>query len=202
MQSESKGNIRQQMRRRRRQLSGQAQRLAASALCNRLFEGPLRRRFQCIAGYFPVDGEISILPVLSRLMWQGKSVYLPVLPPRVTDRELAFYGYYRDSNLVSNRWGIPEPLDGPICPVRALDVVLLPLTAFDPAGRRIGMGGGYYDCTFAFRRYRNQWRRPYLVGIAHEVQKIPHIEQAHWDVPVDCIVTDRAIYPVTADTKL
>lgn len=71
-----------------------------------------------------------------------------------------------------------------------MDIILLPLTGFDARGNRLGMGGGFYDRTLAFRQRAGQ-RRPLLVGIAHACQEVPLIPSASWDIPLDRIVTDR-----------
>ena len=77
-----------------------------------------------------------------------------------------------------------------------MDVILLPLVAFDRKGYRLGMGGGYYDRSLAFRRSRQQWRRPRLIGVAHSCQQHPGLPQQHWDVPLDCIITESEIIPI------
>ena len=92
-----------------------------------------------------------------------------------------------------NRFGIPEPLQGKVCPPRVLSLVLLPLVAFDTGGNRLGMGKGYYDHTFAFLRC-SQRRRPVLLGLAHECQRVDALDTASWDVPLQAIVTDVAWY--------
>ncbi len=91
--------------------------------------------------------------------------------------------------LKKNRFGIPEPpsfrrerRQG-----RRLDFVVVPLVAFDRAGRRLGMGGGYYDRAFAGAR------RPVLAGLAYAFQQVPRLPERSWDVPMDLIVTEREV---------
>jgi 5-formyltetrahydrofolate cyclo-ligase len=72
--------------------------------------------------------------------------------------------------------------------------LLLPLVGFDETGNRLGMGGGYYDRTLSYLRQRKHWRRPRLVGIAHECQKVDALAPSPWDVPLDMIVTEERVY--------
>jgi 5-formyltetrahydrofolate cyclo-ligase len=78
--------------------------------------------------------------------------------------------------------------------VWALDLVLLPLVGFDDAGGRLGMGGGFYDRSLAYLARRQSWRKPTLLGLAHECQKVERLAQASWDVPLAGTVTDKHWY--------
>ena len=69
----------------------------------------------------------------------------------------------------------------------------MPLVAFDDRGRRVGMGGGYYDRTFAARRGRRALRRPRLVGVAFGFQRRDALPGAAWDVPLDAAVTENGL---------
>jgi 5-formyltetrahydrofolate cyclo-ligase len=95
-----------------------------------------------------------------------------------------------------NRFGIPEPVVPASEMYRAMevDLVLLPLVAFDDQGNRLGMGGGFYDTTLAMRAACHRFRRPRVIGLAHECQRIEHIATEPWDIPLDLIATDRHIY--------
>ena len=89
----------------------------------------------------------------------------------------------------ANRFGIPESIAAELLEATSLDVVLLPVVAFDRLGHRLGTGGGYYDRTFAFRQGSSS--PPLLIGIAYAFQEVDAIEVAAWDVDLDWVVTER-----------
>ena len=94
-----------------------------------------------------------------------------------------------------NKFKLPEPdvSDDEMLQPRGLDLVLAPLVVFDADCNRIGMGGGFYDRSFAFRK-RPDRHSPVLIGVAHEVQKVDRLVPQDWDVQLDKIVTDQAVY--------
>ena len=76
---------------------------------------------------------------------------------------------------------------------RFLDTIFCAGVAFDRRGARLGHGAGFYDRALAFRRFRNHWRGPRLVGLAYAFQVVPHIPVTANDVFMDVIVTDGGI---------
>lgn len=121
--------------------------------------------------------------------------FLPVLRRHAAGR-LWFVRWRPPDRLRPNRFGILEPSArrGAIRPAWHLDLVLLPLVGFDDRCNRLGMGGGYYDRSLAWLRQRQHWRRPRLIGLAHECQRLEHIEPRRWDVPLDAVVTEARVY--------
>lgn len=187
--------LRRRIRRQRRQLTdsqraGSARQLATCAGRDRLV---LNSRH--IAVYLPADGEIDPQPLMQFLWSLGKTLYLPILVS-FSDQRLWFSRYAPGDRLVLNRFGIPEPErvhHKRIKPV-ALDLVLTPLVGFDDAGHRLGMGGGYYDRVFGFLNRRNHWHKPRLMGLAYELQRCRALTSAPWDVDLDAVATERAVY--------
>jgi 5-formyltetrahydrofolate cyclo-ligase len=98
-----------------------------------------------------------------------------------------------DSQLTPNRFGILEPdhRAGHKMPPHLLDIVLLPLVGFDRHGGRLGMGGGFYDTTFAF--HQGKKTKPWLLGLAHSCQEVDELELAAWDIPLYGVVTDKEL---------
>lgn len=142
-----------------------------------------------VAGYWAMDGEISLHAVMPRLA-DGVAWCLPRLTP---GKRLVFAPWRTGEPLVANRFGIPEPdveLDACLDPDR-IDVVLAPLVGFDRAGHRLGTGGGYYDRSFAFRLQAGP--PPLLVGVGYAMQQRDAIERHDWDVPMDFIATEAEL---------
>ena len=188
----NKANLRSIFRNRRRTLNTSQQRTAADNLCRQILRLPHFNGAKNIALYFANDGEISPHKLAYRARAQNKITWYPVL----TRKQMSFRVNNGRSKLWRNRYGIAEPLPKQKClDANQLDIVLLPLVAFDRAGNRLGMGGGYYDRTFAFKR-RIPHHGPLLVGLAHALQEHTELTADNWDIPLDYIVTDREIIAV------
>ncbi|MCI0509939.1 5-formyltetrahydrofolate cyclo-ligase [Chromohalobacter marismortui] len=192
-------SLRRALRQRRRQLSPAQRRQAAHALCRRLRRLPEVKRARRVALYLPNDGEIDPTPLIAWFRRRGARVYLPVLRP-LSDNRLWFVHYHAQTPMRTNRFAISEPCTrhgahrARRLPAWALDLVLMPLVGFDAQGNRLGMGGGFYDRTFAFKRLRRP--HPCLIGLAHDCQYVERLPIANWDVPLDAIVSDaRTVRP-------
>lgn len=178
------------MRARRAALSPALRIAAAQQLAARLHGVPGMPAAGFVAGYWAVDGEIALHA------WQTS------LPPRCTyclpvlcdDQRLRFAPWRPGDTLVSNRFGIPEPgVDpGSLLEADALAAIVMPLVAFDAAGHRVGMGGGWYDRSLA--PVREAATRPLLVGVGYEMQRVDALMPAPWDVPLDAVCTESATY--------
>lgn len=181
--------IRREVRAQRRSLSERERSIRSHALCLNLARSGLLARARRIACFWPNDGEVDLAPLFARLWQTGTRIFLPVLAgPR-----LWFAPFHPHTRLADNRFGIPEPVASrrQACPLLALDIVLMPLVAYDGRGNRLGMGGGYYDRTFAWRAHRTHLRRPLLVGAAFAFQRRERLEARPWDVALDAAITDR-----------
>ena len=187
--------LRRLLRQARRALTPAQQREAARGLYKQLAQHPLFRRARHIALYLPNDGEIDPRLLLRAAQRRGKATYLPVLSPW-PQTKMVFQRIRPGEKLRPNRFRILEPRLN-IARQRkvwTLDLVLLPLVGFDDAGGRLGMGGGFYDRSLGYLARRKQWRKPTLLGLAHECQKVERLAQASWDVPLQGTVSDRYWY--------
>lgn len=182
-------HIRHQMRGQRRGVTGYARQRAASRLAMHLQRIPHLHPGSRVACFLATDGEIDPMPWMRLAHQHGVKLYLPVVPNR--PGALRFARFRPGMRLRRNRFGIHEPPKARFADPRSLDWVLTPLVAFDMAGNRIGMGGGYYDRTFANLRHRRRWRKPRLVGLAYGFQRVGHLPANPWDVPLWGVCTER-----------
>ena len=193
--SDSRNALRRSLRAQRNTLSAAQQLRAAQQLATRLATQPLFRVSRRIAVYLPNDGEIDPVPLMTRIWRMNKTCYLPILS-RLTHDRLWFAPFTPDTPLTQNRFGIFEPLTPARNRISAqeLDLILMPLVAFDTQGNRLGMGGGFYDKSLAFLRTRRVWRKPHLIGLAHDFQRVDKLTASAWDVPLQAVATDGGIY--------
>lgn len=182
----TKQQIRQQIRQRRRVLTPEQQTQFALQAADRMMAYTPVLLAQTVAVFLSFDGELDTRPLIDQLWRAGKRVYLPVLHP-FSPGNLLFLHYHPSSDLVVNRLKIREPkLDvRDVLPLSRLDVLVTPLVAFDAAGQRLGMGGGFYDRTL------QNWRRHRLqpVGYAHDCQQVDALPTEQWDIPLPAVIT-------------
>ncbi len=189
--NEAKTALRRRMAARCRRLVAESGPAAATALTDqgiaRLPDpGGIR-----IAGYLPLADEIDPRPLLDQLRARGALLFLPC----VEDRNAA---------LVFRRWKPGDPLRRGICgnwepapdaPADRPEWVLVPVRAFDRAGRRLGRGGGYYDRTLARLRPAGCW----FVGLAFAAQEVDAVPVAAHDIRLDAVLTERGLIPTARD---
>ncbi len=181
--------LRQQLRQRRRDIPA-AQRIeAAEQLADALFALPFAPQHGPVAGYWALDGEIALHRWQMRLP-DTLTYCLPVL----TGDVLRFAPWRPGQPLTANRYGIPEPDVGADDTLAAeqMSLVVAPLVGFDAQGRRLGMGGGWYDRSFAFRQARPA--PPWLVGVGFAAQQVEDLPVQPWDVGVDAICTETTTF--------
>lgn len=183
---EGKWQLRRRMRAARRNLDTNRQRVTSQAVVNRLSSHPALLKARHIALYWPMDGEVDVRGLVKR--FPEKRFYLPVLP-HAPHPQLRFVHWHGRALTYRNRYHIPEPVRGHSHTPERLDLVLMPLVAFDPSGARLGMGAGFYDRTFAIQRML-PGAGPRLLGIAHQLQCVPFLPTDSWDIPLHGVVTE------------
>jgi len=186
-----RNELRRYFRSRRRALSHQTQRDNSINVARHLLNTSHMLSSHRIGGYWANDGEVDLAPLITELHYRHKLLALPAVS---RGGHMSFFAYRPGAPMLLNRYNIPEPAAGAAyVNGRSLDLVLVPLVAFDEFGIRLGMGAGYYD------RYLGSLPallRPRIVGIAHEVQRSPDpLPFDDWDVPMDGVVTERGWQP-------
>lgn len=147
-----------------------------------------------VAGYLDIGGELDVAPALRLCRRSGRATFLPVL----AGDALVFSRLDENTLFTPNRFGIGEPAttadlaDGDKLAPLELDMVLVPLVGFDRHCERMGMGGGFYDRSFAERKTRLP--PPWLIGVGHDCQRVDSVLPEAWDVRLDAVVTESGIY--------
>lgn len=188
-----KCQLRSRLRRARNAMAPAQRRAAGEAVLRVALRERLLRRRHRIGFYLPFEGELDLLPLLNRALWLGRDCYLPVVPRRY-QRQLKFSRLGPRPGWYLNRFGIHEHWAPRMLRARQLDLLLVPLVGFDEAGYRLGMGGGFYDASLAYLRRRRSWRKPYLVGVGYECQKVAKVPRDPWDMPLDAVLTEARLY--------
>ena len=186
---ESRKILRQQLRAKRSALSPEQQKNAAQKLLHEVQNHPYFINAENIAAYLPNDGEIDPRPIIELALYQDKKCFLPVIDGEDHGR-MQFAHYDKSTLLRSNAFDIDEPefIAAQSIAPENLDIVLMPLVGFDNRGGRLGMGGGLYDRIFAFKRQQGKIK-PYLMGIAHECQRLDELPTEDWDIPLDAVIS-------------
>jgi len=185
-----KKNLRQHFRAKRRKITAEERRIASQLLLNHIRVQPWYLHSHHFALYLAMTEEIDTQPLMECIWSAQKKSYLPKITAEET---LLFSTYTPHTALIPNRFNILEPdTNAPICPFYELDVIFMPLVAFDDKGHRLGMGAGFYDKTLA--NLSTQEKRPLLIGLAYECQYTDRLPQDEWDVCLDSVITEQNIY--------
>jgi 5-formyltetrahydrofolate cyclo-ligase len=198
----SRGALRRKMRTLRRALTPRERALAARRFALIAKRVHLLRPGQRIALYLPFGGEADTSALIELARSRHCIVHLPVITNHRTHR-MRFARFERGAELRRNRYGISEPKpDAGFVRVQHLDLIVVPLVAVDARGARLGSGAGFYDRCLRHLRSARRWRRPRLIGLAYEFQRVPSIAAHPWDVPVDAVLTEVALHPAARHNAL
>ena len=139
-----------------------------------------------ISGFWPIRSEPDIRPLMEDLRAAGARLCLPV----VLDREtIVFREYLAGAPVVKTGFGTTGPDE--TAPEVDPDIMLVPLSAFDRDGHRIGYGAGHYDRAIA--RLDALGKRPQLIGIAFACQEVASVPFEPHDIPLDAILTEEGL---------
>ena len=187
----ARARLRAQLRAQRRAVTPAERALASRRVARNIDRYLGLRAGDRVALYASLREELDTAALFALARRRGWRIYVPRIDRARLGRKMRFVeagGRER-----RNRLGISEPQAMRTIGARWLDLVFVPLVGFDVHGMRLGMGGGFYDRAFSFRRWRHAWRGPRLVGIAYSFQQLPEILPAVHDVRLDFIVTEKEL---------
>ncbi len=186
-----KSGLRRQLRARRQQVSDDERQVAAARAATQILELPGWRQARHVAGYLATPEEFDCSPLLLAAHSAGKQTFLPDMAP---DTTLHFRRYSDGDPLREARYGISQPMStAAAIPVSALDIMFLPLVAWNASGVRLGMGAGYYD------RALCREKPGLLVGLGYDCQQYDALPYDSWDVPLDYVLTGSRLVKCIRD---
>jgi 5-formyltetrahydrofolate cyclo-ligase len=171
----------------RSKISEAYQKTSSHQICHHVSMLDQYKKAKHLALYSAINREIDLNNLWNSAPLQEKLCYFPVLNK---DYTLSFLPATPHTPFQINQFGILEPevsLDKAI-PIEELDIIILPLVAFDFRCTRLGMGAGYYD-----RTLKNKIKAS-LFGVGYQFQRVDFINPQPWDVPMDAVITQKAIY--------
>lgn len=174
----NKQELRKAIRARKRAMTPEEIELRSQALCRKFLESSAYRDCKTLYGYLPYNQEVRTVPILEQALADGKQVAVP----KVYGEDMKFI-YIKDMTGIAPGYaGIPEPIaDGPVAEDETA-LVLMPGLAFDPQGRRIGYGGGFYD------KFLSREPAHPTVALCYAFQMVEQLETAPFDIPVDTVI--------------
>ena len=185
-------NLRTRIKQKREQLSSENVDQLGGAIFKNLLDSNILEDKSRIAIYYSVNNEVATMQIIKHLWTKDKELFLPI----IKSNQLVFGSYKSGDNLNNNKFDIPEPTTPTeeLITADVLDLVVVPLVAFDSDCNRLGMGGGYYDRALAFKKTSSKTSSPLLIGLAYELQKVNILEMNSWDIPMDGIISESKTY--------
>ncbi len=139
-----------------------------------------------VSGFLPIRSEVDVRPLMAHFRARGARLCVPIILDKST---IVFRELVPGAPLVPCGFGTSGP--GPDAAVLDPEVMLIPLSAFDGTGHRIGYGAGYYDR--AITRLHEKGLNPRLIGIAFDCQEVPSVPAEPHDVRLDAILTESGL---------
>lgn len=188
----NKAELRKAMLQRRRALSIDEVAVRSQRIAELFFRHFNLRGGQTVHVFLPIvkNNEVNTWPIIERLRLEHPEVRVAVPVTDAAQHVLTHHHLTEESVLVENVWGIPEPKDTQLVHAHEIDLVLIPLLAFDKTGHRVGYGKGFYDRFLADCR-------PDVVKIGLSLE--PPVERIAdpnvYDVPLDYAITPEEVWP-------
>lgn len=142
-----------------------------------------------ISGFFPIQSEIDPRPLLDVLRIKGARLCLPIVANKTT---ILFRELVRGAELIDTGFGTRGP--GENAEVLDPDILIMPLSAYDLNGGRIGYGAGHYDR--AIQRLLDKGLAPRLIGLAFECQQVSNVPMEDHDQPLGAMITENGFFEI------
>lgn len=186
--------LRKSLREKRASLTHIQQQQKSQKIVNYILDSAVFKDAKKIGYYHAVRGEAD--PAKLSSMHKQKHFYLPIVISASKNKQagLVFAPASPTSQYQANLFNIPEPICKHSERINAneLDLLIMPLLAFDRSGNRLGMGGGFYDRTLSYKQQHPK-TKPVLMGFAYDFQEVELLQAEHWDIGLDWIAMESEL---------
>lgn len=184
--------LREKNLRKRQQLSAAAIEERSRKLSQLLFQEFSLEKVRQLHIFLPIQQkkEVNTWLLIRRLWKEYPQTELVVSRTDWKNRRMEHFHLKENTILAESKLGIPEPVDAPVCPAEKIDLVLLPLLAFDLQGQRVGYGAGFYDRFLAECAPQTQKVGLSLFGPTEELIS----DTNEHDIPLDACVTPEKVF--------
>ena len=161
---------------------------AGEQIARRVWELPEVAEARVLLLYASLPEEVPTDSVASEALRRGVTV---LYPRSALGGSMALHQVGAVDQLQVGRFGIrePDPAVHPQFTISAMEAALTPGLAWDRTGRRLGRGGGFYDRLLA----SSEWKG-FRCGAFFAAQEVPSIPADPWDIPLECVVTEREVW--------
>lgn len=182
----SKKILRQHIRQKRQSLSQHEVTQYSSEICHRIIASKVYKNAACIGCYIAFQNEVDLTTLIQHAWQNQKTVCIPVV---TSDAHMTFHLYTKETFLKSGKFGIPEPQHEKLIEPQQIDLLLVPLVAFDEKGNRLGQGCGFYD-----RYLEIAPQNTVTIGVGYELQKVNELPIDPWDIRLNKIISEKGSY--------
>ena len=144
--------------------------------------------------YIPVHNEVPTKRIIQLIIGSKTECYLPVIDQDLNNKKMEFAEFNHETALVKNKFNISEPISRTFENVLQLELVVMPLVAFDNEGFRLGMGKGYYDFTFGSSEIN---RKPLFWGLSYDFQKTDSCYPEEHDLKMEAVICPSGVKKFT-----
>lgn len=188
----NKNALREDYLQRRESLSENALEERSRQLCEHFFQALNLKEVRHLHCFLPImqKKEVDTWLFIRRLWKEYPQIGVVVSRTDWKNRRMEHFHLQEGTALRESKLGIPEPVNAPACPAAKIDLVLLPLLAFDRRGQRVGYGAGFYDRFLAECAPHTRKVGLSLFGPTEET--ITDVNEH--DVPLDACITPEKVY--------
>ncbi|WP_366516665.1 5-formyltetrahydrofolate cyclo-ligase [uncultured Bartonella sp.] len=182
----SKKTLRQEALARRDRIPEKQRVIISQKLVNELQKLLAILKGKTVAGFWPIKSEIDPRPIMLALKEHGITLALPAI---INKTKMVFRIFEDKGKLVDMGFGTIGPSEE--AKIVEPETLLVPLSAFDSKGNRIGYGAGYYDRAIA--SLRENGHNPLLIGLAFDCQEVSSIPAEPHDQKLVMILTESGL---------